>query len=187
MLLSRCPLNPAPLSIQPPGAVHLVYNITPGVAHGGHFLTWETLSSTRISRWMEGLDSSMDVTNHEHPAMNYILGCMAISLVDFGEPPRESQIAICLDLTAVLLNLQSQGRSRGKSQGQSHQNDHRQSAGSHRRPPFAMATQTLPVIPHPPSQIFSVCLRVNGPKGQSPQVQPYHALPHARPGSPGDH
>lgn len=71
------------ISIQPPGAAHVVYNPTPGVTFGGHFLTWETLPLTLRAQRLERLTGHA-ITNDEHPATDQIFISMLRSLSMHG-------------------------------------------------------------------------------------------------------
>lgn len=66
--------------IQGPNVTHCVYNPTRSLCEGGHFLTYETLPLTRISCYLDRsvLGSS---TNDIHPAMPFLIQCLANSLV----------------------------------------------------------------------------------------------------------
>ncbi|KAI0691750.1 hypothetical protein C8Q76DRAFT_698513 [Earliella scabrosa] len=72
-------LRPGSLLIQPPGQLHMVYTPMKTIAVGGHFLTYDTLPHSLLTRRLERLTNHLG-TNASHPAVDRLLSRMALAL-----------------------------------------------------------------------------------------------------------
>lgn len=103
VLCVNCPLlrrlhSYHPLSLQPPGFLHLVYSPIRSIALGGHFLTRESLHLTAWSRRIEHTIGTFS-TNAEHPCVERYLARMMLCLEFEAGQSRLFSILWCLPTT----------------------------------------------------------------------------------------
>ncbi|KAF8062561.1 hypothetical protein FPV67DRAFT_1673032 [Lyophyllum atratum] len=72
-------------TLMPPGAFHAVYTPIRSIALGGHFLTYNTLHLTEVSRAYDHRKARL-VTNADHPSIHLTLSGMMVTL--FREPSK---------------------------------------------------------------------------------------------------
>ncbi|KAI0731436.1 hypothetical protein C8Q76DRAFT_793500 [Earliella scabrosa] len=72
-------LRPGALFIQPPGQLHMVYTPMKTIAVGGHFLTYDTLPQSLLTRRLERLTDHV-ATDASHGAVGRLLSRMALAL-----------------------------------------------------------------------------------------------------------
>ena len=66
-------------SIQPPGAFHEVYTPCKSVTLGGHFLTYDSLHLTAVSRRFDVVNNN-SATNQDHSCVPMLLSAMMVSI-----------------------------------------------------------------------------------------------------------